>query len=274
MHSIELSESARRARFEEKDCYQTSLQTDDFPVTISLSLRQLTTSKTTDSKIFDRNEIEEDSSSEGESPVSSVGDEIDVGIREIADLRGEQHPDMLFSLLTVANACTRNGDDEEAIRYYKEALSLNRKLNGTNHPKVGDNLVSMATAMDNITMYNEEITVLEEALDIYRLHGTFNMDTDEKDKKNKHGRKIAHILNKIGNCYFHLRLVDKAIEKYEEAFEAIKHDSVQKNSVKPSRLVSNISSLSSSSLSSMTLLSSKCRKQMERSKSMINYFKK
>lgn len=146
--------------------------------------------------------------------VESVREKLDDAIRELIDSRGETHPDLLFSLVTIGNACLKNGDFEDAIRYYERALPLNKKLNGADHPKVGDNLVSMASAMESTGWYNEGIEALTEALRIFELS---SIRAKSERKANASWLKVVNALNQMGNIYFGLGMLDIAMEKYHDA---------------------------------------------------------
>lgn len=140
---------------------------------------------------------------------------IDKGMKELAERSGERHPDLLFTLLTVAEACGRNGDHEDAVRYYRQAIPLHRELNGSRHPKLGESLVAMASALDALNMYDEEITVLEEALEIRR---------DGVGDDRSRLPDVVSLLNRIGNCHFRCGSIDEARERYTEAVSVVESD--------------------------------------------------
>lgn len=190
----------------------------------------------------------------------SVGERTDEGIREVAEQHGKHHPEFLFSLLTVAAACVRNEDYEDAIRYYREALPLNRKLNGDLHSKVGDNLVAMALAMDALGLYTEEMIMLEESLTIFS-----DPSCTLPSEGTQHGRKIVHVLNQMGNCYFHRGMFNEASKKYKDAVTFIEID--DKSSFR-----SRKQDITLFEVPSMSSISDKCLRRIERSKKIVTSF--
>lgn len=147
----------------------------------------------------------------------SIRTKLDNAIRELIETRGDAHPDLLLSLVTLGNACSNNGDYEDAIRYYQQALPLNRKLHGVDHHKVGDNLVSMAMAMESVGRFEEGMEALEGALKIYKVS---SVRTNSERKANALWFKVVNVLNQIGNIYFRLGMIDVANEKYHDALKA------------------------------------------------------
>lgn len=61
---------------------------------------------------------------------NSVRQQIDEAVEELRESRGESHPEFIFALTTIGNACAKNGDDEEAIRYYDQVIPLVKKREG------------------------------------------------------------------------------------------------------------------------------------------------
>ena len=60
----------------------------------------------------------------------SIRSQIEVAVEDFREEKGEEHPDFVFALGTIAEACAKNGDDDEALRYYEESIPLLKKLKG------------------------------------------------------------------------------------------------------------------------------------------------
>lgn len=55
---------------------------------------------------------------------------IDDEIRRLRNECGDSHPHVEMALLSLGVACTKNGDDADAIRYFEQALQSTKMLHG------------------------------------------------------------------------------------------------------------------------------------------------
>ena len=105
----------------------------------------------------------------GDVPGSPLTKSLDKRLQSLQNQVGESHPDVVKALTALGDACMTNGDNDEALRYYTQALEVSKEaFNSEFHPTVADTLCSIGCASMKQGMYQESKTNFKAALDLYR----------------------------------------------------------------------------------------------------------
>jgi len=97
------------------------------------------------------------------------------------------------------------GKHLEAVNYYEQALSIDKKVYGDQHPKVATRLNNLGLAWYSLGEYKKAIKLYEQALSI-----------GKKVYGDQHP-KVATYLNNLGLAWYSLGEYKKAIKLYEQA---------------------------------------------------------
>jgi len=149
---------------------------------------------------------------------------LDRRVRELKKSLGDLHPDVCFTISLVGDACNRNGDYDEALRYYTETLEIKKKILGSDNPSIADTLCSIGTVTKKLSMWHESEATFQAALHIYRNTftdkswlGTF----DNVNAKYQHYlcQRIILALMSLGTIEFERKNFDLAMKYYNSALK-------------------------------------------------------
>jgi tetratricopeptide (TPR) repeat protein len=162
--------------------------------------------------------------------VSHFSEELNEKIRELKDALGSSHPDVAFTIHTLGDACSRNGDYEEAYRYYMEALELKKDVLCPAHPNIADTISALGFATKTLGMIEDSINHFETALVMYQ--NAFDDRSWVKEENNKPQveyylyRQKALVLSGVGSLLFRENKFSEALSKYDLALVEGKQASV------------------------------------------------
>ena len=114
-----------------------------------------------------------------------------------------------MAIHNVGKNCQCLGQDEEARKYYQQALKIYQELYGTEaHPDKAAVLNDMGLCYANLGQYEEALTYYQQAFNIYdELYG-------KKAQRNK-----AAALSDMGLCDEHLGKYTESLEYYQQALQ-------------------------------------------------------
>ena len=155
--------------------------------------------------------------------------------KRLADLQkssGKANPEILKVLLSLGDACMKNGDYQESSQYYTQALDVTKKILPNGHPDIGDVLCSIGALSVQQSMPKEGISNLTAALQIYtkamsdRTWSKETKDGSEKEIEFNLYRRLASVQSALGSCEFLLGDFKKARIHYDAALLESKRSAV------------------------------------------------
>ena len=111
------------------------------------------------------------------------------------------------SLNSMAVLLRRSGDSENAILFYREAISHALEIHGKEHPEYGIRIGNLALYYDTEGRFDDAIPLYYEALEAI------------KNRRGINNQGYALILNNLGSLYRKLGQYRKSVELLEEALE-------------------------------------------------------
>ncbi len=102
------------------------------------------------------------------------------------------------------------GDAREAIKYYEQALSIDKEVYGERHPNIATRLNNLGSAWKDLGEAKKAIEYFEQALSI---------DKEVYGEKHPH---VAATLNNLGLAWQDLGEAKKAIEYFEQALSIVR----------------------------------------------------
>ncbi len=175
-------------------------------------------------------------SSVGSTKLSSS---LDKRLADIQKSLGENHPAVVEVLTALGDACMRNEDYQESLKYYTQALESTKKNTTPGHPDVADILSCIGLVNYKLSMPKESLSNLKAALDIYskacsdRSWATEEKDGTEKQIDYKILRRMASTYSAIGSCEFQQKNFINAKYQYENALLEAKKSAIAAASLDP-----------------------------------------
>jgi tetratricopeptide (TPR) repeat protein len=124
-----------------------------------------------------------------------------------------------FLLNELAATLKTLGDYQEAIKYYEQALNIDRKFYGKEHLNVARDLNNLGSTWRALGEPGKAIEYYEQALRIVRAG----------DLKSKHPNFLGLVLDNLGSAWSGKGYYDKAIEYYEKTMDAWKKEYGQRH---------------------------------------------
>lgn len=125
---------------------------------------------------------------------------------EYKNLAESQNPDVIPTLSNLASLKEAMGQYQEAIEIYRRVVSISEKSYGSDHPKFGDALLTLAMAYGNTEQATKGIEPARQALEIYRR--TYGA---EHPRTASSLNNLATLLIKEGNFVEATPLVEEAL---------------------------------------------------------------
>lgn len=125
---------------------------------------------------------------------------------------GEEHESCADTMQWMGNCLRKHGDPSDALDYFKFALSIKRKILGSDDIDVANTLFNTAVLLDDIEKYELSLVAYSEALRIRKL---------VLGKKNQ---EVADTLFCMGNVAVVLEKHRLALEYYKEAIEIMEEE--------------------------------------------------
>jgi len=149
---------------------------------------------------------------------------LDLRVRELKESLGNHHPDVCYTISMLGDACNRNGDYGEALRYYTETLEIKKQTLGNDNPSIADTLCSIGTVTKQLSMWLESEAAFQAALHIYRSgysDESWTGDFNEIDVRSQYclRQRIISALMNLGTIEFEREHFDLSIRYYDSALK-------------------------------------------------------
>lgn len=150
--------------------------------------------------------------------------EIEVGLRTLKSELGDGHPDVAVALGAVGDACAKNGDYDEALRFHQEALTLRQKNgNGKSDPSVGDTMFAIGELHKERNSLDDSLEQFKDALSVFETYLTQNGQLLSCSERTAIFCKIMSTKNSMGSIKFQQQMFGDALEDYHCALDRAKH---------------------------------------------------
>jgi len=114
-------------------------------------------------------------------PTTILSRSLDARLKNLQKSVGEDHPDVVHTLSSLGDACITNGDSDEAMQYYTQALDVTKRAFPKGHPQVADILCSIGNVSMKLSMFARSKSNFSAALKIYREAFTDRSWTSSSD---------------------------------------------------------------------------------------------
>lgn len=217
-----------------------------------------------------------DASEAGSTPLSKS---LDKRLTELQDSVGEFSPEVAQVLSAIGNACLKNEDYKEALRYYTQALDVTKKVVHPEHPDIADVLASIGFASIKLAMPTESKSNFNAALAIYlKAHSdrTWAATTDGSTKQIDYDlqRKIACMRAALGTSEFEHKNFSGAKRHFEDALLDSKRSAVTAVALDRAKSADESAVLSEARINVSEMfnnIASACAEQGDKEEAIKNY---